>query len=243
MVDPSTLGCGHSGCFGCLQASLTCSDPPGRCPTCSEQHTGSLSINFLMADIIGRRHRRDPGWQEEAAQARARQASRLEELGLLEEAADALRRAAAGAETGLDRTAVRGYRKAAADLAIRAKEAVRILGLYVARWGTCTQAWNGDRCVCGGPFSPMTKRSVAAGQVGSKEAQVPANLRTGFEVRQPGKVTIRPVRATVRRTGQHRQIMLRSDDFHSVRRRRAHSNCSDGGAAFVPSRYKWSYVS
>lgn len=52
MVLPATLGCGHSGCRGCL-ARINENDQGGRqCPTCREVHKGPLVVNISMKAIL-----------------------------------------------------------------------------------------------------------------------------------------------------------------------------------------------
>jgi len=52
MALPATLGCGHSGCRGCL-ARINETDQGGRqCPTCREIHKGPLVVNISMKAIL-----------------------------------------------------------------------------------------------------------------------------------------------------------------------------------------------
>ena len=52
MVLPATLGCGHSGCRGCLMR-INEDDQGGRqCPTCREVHKGPLVVNISMKAIL-----------------------------------------------------------------------------------------------------------------------------------------------------------------------------------------------
>ena len=48
MEDPVTLGCGHSGCKGCLKEALKASAGGRLCPVCRTLHRGQLNTNIAL---------------------------------------------------------------------------------------------------------------------------------------------------------------------------------------------------
>ena len=109
MVDPATLGCGHSACIGCLQMVTVqqhcdCPNPAcnpaavTRCPLCREPHEGPMAVNTVLRSLFEQLRRTDESWPAEALEARTQQAKVLVSNGRVEEARQAYRRAAAGTD-------------------------------------------------------------------------------------------------------------------------------------------------
>jgi len=95
MVDACTLGCGHSGCLGCMQIALARGER--KCPMCRAVHPQAIQVNVLLRDSIERMCRGDASRAAAASTARAEQADGLASAGELAAAAAAFRRAAASA--------------------------------------------------------------------------------------------------------------------------------------------------
>ena len=94
MVDAATLACGHSGCLGCLQATLARSS---RCPTCRSPHYGGVATNVTLRDYIDRLFQGSTERIDQMTESRLAQAEQLRSARRFDAAREAFQRAAAGA--------------------------------------------------------------------------------------------------------------------------------------------------